>query len=305
MKNSPFFKQANLILRVLPHVSEEKCFALKGGTALNFFVVDMPRLSVDIDLAFLPITTRDEALRDISAALDGIADRIGRAMPDARIERIKAKGGDGLTKLFVNREGARIKIEPNDIIRGTVFRCEERPLVKKAEDFFELSVAVHSLSIADLYGGKLCAALDRQHPRDLFDVKPLLEGDGVSEDIRKAFVVYLASHNRPMNELLNPNPQDIKPVFDSDFNGIASVEVTCDELVAIRDRLPRELLRSFTEEERCFLLSIKKGDPEWGLMGIGAIDRLPALQWKVQNVRHMPQRKREQELKKLQRVLGQ
>jgi len=207
MKKSPYFKQAELLLRVLPLVNEEKRFALKGGTALNFFVMDMPRLSVDIDLAFLPITPREEALRDIGAALGGIADRIGRAMPDARIERIRAKSGDRLTKLIVGRDGARITIEPNEVIRGTVFPCDERSLVRDAEDLFELSVTVRSLSIADLYGGKLCAALDRQHPRDLFDVKLLLEGGGILDEIRKAFVVYLASHNRPMNELLNPNPR--------------------------------------------------------------------------------------------------
>lgn len=303
MKGSPYFKQAELLLRVLPQVHDEKCFALKGGTALNFFVLDMPRLSVDIDLAFLPITPREEALRDIGAALGSIADKIVRAMPDARVERIKAKSGGRLSKLLVGRDGAQIKIEPNEVIRGTVFPDEERTLVKKAEQLYELSVSARSLSLADLYGGKLCAALDRQHPRDLFDVKLLLEGSGITEEIRKAFVVYLASHNRPMNELLNPNRQEIKPVFESDFKEISSIEVTCDELMVVRDRLPQELLRSLTLKERQFLISVKKGDPEWSLMGIETISRLPALQWKIQNIRKMPPEKKRQELKELQKIL--
>lgn len=303
MKRSPYFKQAELLLRVLPQVHEEKRFALKGGTALNFFVMDMPRLSVDIDLAFLPITPRDEALRDISAALNGIADRIKSVMPDARVERSKGKSGERVSKLFVSNDESQICIEPNEIIRGTVFPCEERTLVKNAEDLFELSVDARVLSVADLYGGKLCAALDRQHPRDLFDVKLLMEDGGITEDIRKAFVVYLASHNRPMNELLNPNPQDIKPVFDSDFNGIASVEVTCDELMAIGPRLLQELLRSLTENERQFLLSVKKGAPEWSLMDIDGIDKLPAIQWKVKNVKNMSAEKNAEALEKLSRIL--
>ncbi|MFA4874264.1 MAG: nucleotidyl transferase AbiEii/AbiGii toxin family protein [bacterium] len=303
MKTSVFFRQAELLLRVLPQVHDEDCFAIKGGTALNFFVLNMPRLSVDIDLTFLPITPRDKALRDINAALQGIAERIKRVMPDARIEQGKVKSGDLVNKLFVGKDGAQIKIESNDIIRGTVFPCEERTLVKGAEDLFELSVSARALSVADLYGGKLCAALDRQHPRDLFDVKLLLEGGGISEDIRKAFVVYLASHNRPMNELLNPSRQDIRPVFESDFKDISTVEVTCDDLVAVRDRLPQELLRLLTKNERRFLLSVKKGEPEWDLMDIEVLSRLPALQWKIQNVRRMPLEKKKRELKELQRIL--
>lgn len=303
MKRSPYFKQAELLLRILPQVHEEKRFALKGGTALNFFVLNMPRLSVDIDLAFLPITLRAKALRDISAALNGIADRIWRVMPDARIERSKAKGVGRVNKLFVSKDGAQIKIEPNEIIRGTVFPCEERTLVKDAEDLFELSVSVRSLSVADLYGGKLCAALDRQHPRDLFDVKLLLDDGGITKDVRRAFVVYLASHNRPMNELLNPIWHDIRAIYESDFRNVAAVEITYDDLISIRDRMLQELLRALTENERRFLLSVKKGMPEWDLMAIDGIERLPAIQWKVQNVRSMPAEKNATELEKLRRIL--
>ena len=291
------------MLRVLPHVHEEKCFALKGGTAINFFVLNMPRLSVDIDLAFLPITPRDEALRDISDALNGIADKIKHAMPYARIERRNLKGENRVNKLFVSNNDAQIKIEPNEIIRGAVFPCEERALVKGAEDIFELSVSVRSLSVADLYGGKLCAALDRQHPRDFFDVKLLLDNGGLTENVRKAFVIYLASHNRPMNELLDPIWQDIKPIFESDFKDISVVPVTCDDLMVARDQMLQELLCSLTENERKFLFSVKKGEPKWSLMKIDGIDKLPAIQWKIQNVQKMSSKKHAKELEKLRLIL--
>ena len=48
-------RQVQLLIRVLPSIAEEACFALKGGTAINLFVRDMPRLSVDIDLTYLPV----------------------------------------------------------------------------------------------------------------------------------------------------------------------------------------------------------------------------------------------------------
>ena len=68
-KDTVFFRQAELLLRVLPFVNEEKIFALKGGTAINFFFRDLPRLSIDIDLTYLPINDRETALTDIEKAL--------------------------------------------------------------------------------------------------------------------------------------------------------------------------------------------------------------------------------------------
>ncbi len=304
MKRSPYFKQAELLLRVLPHVQKEDCFALKGGTALNFFVLNMPRLSVDIDLTFLPITPREDALQNISDALEKMTDSIKRAIPNSSIEQKKVKNETRITKLFVRNEGVFIKIEPNEVIRGTVFPCEERSLVENAEDLFEMSVSANILSIADLYGGKICAALDRQHPRDFFDLKSLLENEGITNDIRKAFVIYLASHNRPMNELLNPSWQDIGQTFESDFKNISAIDITCDELMTIRDTFYKKLVDSLTNDEKRFLLSIKKGEPEWSLMNISGIDRLPAIQWKVLNVQRTPKKKHESELEKLRKILS-
>jgi len=304
VKNSPFFKQVDLMLRVLPSLHDEKRFAIKGGTALNFFLLDMPRLSVDIDLTFLPLLPRDESLLSIGKALDELAVRIRRMMPDVSVVPKKAKGGVRTTKLFVRRSNAQIKIEPNEIIRGCVFPCEEHTLVKNAEDLFELSVSVNSLSRPDLYGGKLCATLDRQHPRDFFDIKLLMENEGITDQIRQAFVVYLASHNRPINELLDPTWQDIRQLYENEFNGIAAIDVSYDELIATRGVLLKELVGSLTDRERKFLLSIKRGEPEWDMMDIEELDKLPAIQWKVQNVRRMSKAKHDKDSAKLTEILG-
>ena len=84
-KDTVFFRQAELILRVLPFANEEEIFALKGGTAINFFYRDLPRLSVDIDLTYLPINDRETALTDIEKALIRISERVEKTIPGARV----------------------------------------------------------------------------------------------------------------------------------------------------------------------------------------------------------------------------
>lgn len=85
MKNSPYLDQVRLILRVLPHVLAERRFALKGGTAINLFVRDMPRMSIDVDLTWLPLQPRDMALENMGFALSGIADAIRTKLPGAMV----------------------------------------------------------------------------------------------------------------------------------------------------------------------------------------------------------------------------
>lgn len=157
--------------------------------------------------------------------------------------------------------------------------------------------------MADLYGGKLCAALDRQHPRNLFDVKLLLETGGITPEIRRAFVVYLAGHNRPMNELLAPHPKDITASFSTQFRGMSRQDVSLESLVAVQRDLPRRLVSELDEDERAFLLALKQGEPDWDRLGLKDIDRLPALQWKLRNIRSMPREKHRTAVEKLARIL--
>lgn len=144
------------MLRAIPPVAAEACFALKGGTAINLFVRDMPRLSVDIDLAYLPVDEpRDTALKKSSEALGRIAAAIKKTIPGARVQESRAQKSDRVTRLIVVRGQTRIKIEPNEVIRGSVFPVEERELTRRAEDIFKRSVTARTLSVADLYGGIL------------------------------------------------------------------------------------------------------------------------------------------------------
>jgi len=296
-------QQVLLLLSVLPHLTSEKKFALKGGTAINFFLRDMPRLSVDIDLTYLPIEDRTASLAAIGTSLETIAEKISTSLPDVQIQREEDRTSKWIRALLVQREGATIKVEPNLVLRGNVFPCQEQDLCESAQKRFAAFVTANRLSVEDLYGGKICAALDRQHPRDLFDVKILLENEGITDRIRKAFVVYLAGHDRPIHELIEPTRQDVRAIFERDFVGMTMTAVKYQDLLDARETLVSEIQKGLTCEERRFLLSLKEGKPEWKLLGLAGIEKLPAIQWKLLNIRKMDKRKNAQMIGKLRRVL--
>ncbi|MCK4682056.1 nucleotidyl transferase AbiEii/AbiGii toxin family protein, partial [Candidatus Bipolaricaulota bacterium] len=208
MFNPRYDAQVRLLLRCLPEIGRYPCFALKGGTAINLFVQDLPRISVDIDLTYLPLKPRREALQEIHGTLRTLKADIEKHVSGSRVREVQNQGY--IVKLIVSTNYAMVKIEPNLILRGSVHAPEQRDLCLTAQEHFGAFVSVRALSTADLYGGKLCAALDRQHPRDLFDVKLMLDDMGITPEIRRAFVIYLSGHNRPINELLAPRLRDIE-----------------------------------------------------------------------------------------------
>ena len=257
-KDTVFFRQAELLLRVLPFVNEEEIFALKGGTAINFFLRDLPRLSVDIDLTYLPVNDRETALNEIDKALLRISEKVEKKIAGVRVFPKKDHDLDILAGLLIRRDDAAVKIEPNPVLRGSVFPTETRTLCQRAQDFFELSIGARTLSFEDLYGGKACAALDRQHPRDLFDIDMLFKSEGLPEKVRKAFIVYLVSHSRPMVEILNPQWGDLRPVFEREFQGMVVEPVTPEELRTRGEQLVSKLRKEMTQEERQFIVSVKE-----------------------------------------------
>lgn len=303
MKDSVYYRQAELLLRILPIINTEADFALKGGTAINFFIRDMPRLSVDIDLTYLPVNEREAALEGISKSLLSISEKIRKMFPDSQVTLQKIRSLNSLKGVIVRRGDATIKVEPNLILRGFIFAPQVRSLSKKAQDLFETAVTMKILSEAELYGGKICAALDRQHPRDLFDVKTLLDSGGFNEETRKAFIVHLISHPRPMVELLNPSFIDIRAIYEKDFKDMMLEKVEYEELVETRNRLIDLIRNSFTPEEKKFFLSVKSGEPEWNLLGLRGIENLPGVKWKILNIKNMPSKKHREAFDKLRSCL--
>ncbi len=298
--DNPYYPQVALLMDVLPLVAKEHCFALKGGTAINLFVRDLPRLSVDIDLTYIPIKDRAASLSEIGAALKRIASAIERQLKGIRVERTPAEGQ--VIKLVPWRGRARVKIEVSPVLRGCVREPAMRgvsPTVEAQFGYIEVPV-VH---LDDLYAGKLCAALDRQHPRDLFDVQLLLKHEGFTDSLLEVFVIYLLSSDRPLAELLAPSRQPLATIFEEQFHGMALEPVTVKELEQTRETMISLIRAKLTERQRQFLLSFKRGEPDWGLLNQTGVADLPAVQWKLQNIRRMAPAKREQALERLRRVL--
>ncbi|MHB8766332.1 MAG: nucleotidyl transferase AbiEii/AbiGii toxin family protein [Deferrisomatales bacterium] len=294
--------QVRLLLRRLPEVARHDCFALKGGTAINLFLRDLPRVSVDIDLTYLPLAPRAEALREIESTLLVIEKDVLHRVPGASVREHRVQGQ--VVKLTVATGDAVVKLEPNLILRGSVHPPEERELCAEAQQQFAAFVRARTLSVPDLFGGKLCAALDRQHPRDLFDVQLLLEDTGITPAIRRAFVVYLAGHERPMHELLAPRVQDVGRLYEEQFRGMTRQEVSLERLHQVQRDLPQLLTTALDHDEREFLLSLKRGEPEWSRLGVADLERLPSLQWKLLNIRRMDTRKRHAAFEALEGILG-
>ncbi len=304
MENSKYHSQVDLLLRVLPLIAKEKDFALKGGTAINLFIRDMPRYSVDIDLTFLPLLSREETFEQISSAIARLKKSIESSLSGSKLVAKQTAGTLGPTTFTVDQNGIQIKVEVNFVLRGAVYPPMSFDLCKKTQDQFNAFLKFNCLSVPDIYGGKICAALDRQHPRDLFDVMLLLKSEGITEEIRKAFVVYLASHPRPMNELLSPNLKDISEVYDRDFVGMTTEPVELESLLEARTRLLNILKQDLTHDEKTFIISIKEASPRWELLGISGLENLPGIQWKLTNIKKMGEEKRQLQLTKLKEALS-
>ena len=301
-RNGIYYKQVQLLMQVLPFIAKQKCFALKGGTAINLFVREFPRLSVDIDLVYLPMEDRDEALRRISEALDSVGADVKAAFKDLELTEAYKSKRDSL-RLIVARNDVQIKVELSPVLRGTVYQPQPMEVCSTVEQEFGY-VEVPVVAFSDLYAGKSCAALDRQHPRDLFDVKWLLDNEGLTDEVRKALLVYLCSHNRPMAELLKPQYIDISAIYSGEFASMAESEVPLEELVSVRERLVELIHLGLTESEKAFLLSFKNRDPDWDLLNLNGVSDLPAVKWKQINLARMPKDKHKLALEKLKVVLG-
>lgn len=271
-----------LLLTVAPDVFANGIFAMKGGTAINLFLQNMPRLSVDIDVVYLPWQVpRDEALIAINHELAAIAGRIERLGVQARLLRSKDLGD---TKLIVENEISQVKIEVNVVFRGTVLPAERRTLSARTRDLFGLEFEVPMLVPDELYAGKLVAALDRQHPRDLFDVWRLYESGGITDGMVECFVIYLAGHNRPTHEVLFGNDKNIASEYERAFVGMTEIECSLQTLLDVRVRLRHELPRLLSVAHKQFLSGLARAEPNWTLLQCQHASALPALRWKLSNL---------------------
>ncbi|MFW7377496.1 MAG: nucleotidyl transferase AbiEii/AbiGii toxin family protein [Oligoflexus sp.] len=303
MVSEDYKDQVSLVLEALPIVAAQKVFALKGGTALNIFYSNLPRLSVDIDLCYIMAKDRRESFREMHSALAEISNQLSkslgcRVIPTKPLHTLKE------SRLLVERDSVKIKIEPNYIIRGTVFPPEQRTTTNKVEEIFQRSIKMNCLSIEDLLGGKFCAALDRQHPRDLFDVHQFFENISFSSKIKSAFIFYLLSHNRPIEEVLNPNQKNISELYQSEFRGMSFEEVGVETLHKRLWDLKKLLLEALTDQDKKFLISFYSQEPAWRLYEQEEVKNHPSIKWKLHNISQMTTNKKSQSKEKLEQLLS-
>jgi predicted nucleotidyltransferase component of viral defense system len=268
--------QVALLLKVLPEVAKEECFALHGGTAINLFVRNMPRLSVDIDLTYIPLEGRTESFEHINTALKNIEERIRKVDSSIKIVPQEAK-----LKLQIQDTKALIKVEVNQGIRGLIGDIEKRELCEKTEEQFDAFCLVPCVPLNQLYGGKICAALDRQHPRDLFDVKYLLENEGFTEDIKTGFLFCLLSSKRPIIEMLYPSLINQEQAYKNQFVGMTEDEFSYEDFESTRTALIETIHNELTTTDKQFIVSFENATPDWELYNFADF---PAVKWKLQNL---------------------
>lgn len=301
-QNSRYFKQVELLVQVLPAIANYSCLALKGGTAINLFVRNLPRLSVDIDLTYVPVNQRNVALSEIHAAFSGLKNDLEKLLPGVHVVGSVLAGTNYLYKLVAQLETIQVKIEISPVMRGVVDQPVQMETSSQTQETFGYA-SVPVLAFTDLYAGKMCAALDRQHPRDLFDVSVLLQNEGIGDKLLDVFLIYLVCGNRPIAELLAPVEHDIEGPSFREFQGMTNETVTLNRLNKARRSLITEINEKLTSKHKQFLLSFKQGEPDWGLLNTSNVELLPAVQWKLHNIRKMPKNKHQIALNKLKQVL--
>jgi predicted nucleotidyltransferase component of viral defense system len=300
--NDAYTATVRQLLDIAPVVFSSPHFAIKGGTALNLFLNDLPRLSVDIDVVFTDHSLdRQTALQTIAAELSAIAQKLEQM----GYEVVQRQASSNETKLMVVSSQAEVKVEVNEVFRGTLLPLQHRPLSPATEERFAQAVTLPLLATAELYGSKLVAAMDRQHPRDLFDVLILYENDGLSPEIIDCFVAYLAGHNRPVHEGLMPRLHPLSATYANQFSGMSRDPVSLEALEQVRKRLVQELPRALTQQHREFLVSLVQNQPRWECMPFEHLQELPAIRWKLQNLAKLKGAKRSEQSDKLQACFQQ
>lgn len=300
MIRQEYLNQVSLLVRILPYIAKEDCFALKGGTAINLFYSNLPRLSVDIDLTYIYFDSRNVAYTKINEALERINNNLQTLGYKSFVRGDKEK-----KILCQDNNYTTVKIEPNYTLRGCIKEPNIISICDSAEELFGY-IDFPVLSKSEVYGGKICAALDRQHPRDLFDIYQLIQNDGITEDIIKGFVVMLLSANRPLYEIIAPNILDREAVFYSEFQGMTNTDFTYKQHIETLKYLISFIQENLKNKYKNQLLNFVSLNFDFNSLNIQNVEKLPAIKWKIQNLKNLANinsEKFKDEYMKLQQIL--
>lgn len=273
--NSLYKEQVRLLLRTLPVIYQEENFAVHGGTAINLFINNLPRYSVDVDLTYIQSAPRKESLTEIDRRLSLIAKQLQRAVPGINIRPVPIK-------LLCTLGRSTVKIEVNGVKRGIIGPAIELPLCNKAQEEFGMFCKARIVPLAQLYGDKISAALSRQHPRDLFDYNYMVAEriDG----LRRGFMFALMGSDKPFIESLSPNLINQHDVLENQFRGMTDIPFTYEDYESARRQVVAFVNELLTEEDKLFLVSFEEGNPHWENYAYGDLKDMPSVQWKLFNI---------------------
>ena len=298
MINEKYIEQVKLLLEVLPIIANEKCFALKGGTAINMFYNNLPRLSVDIDLVYSILESREVSCTHINEALQRLKVALEKLGFSANIT-----GTNEEKKIICSNSVTSIKIEPNYTLRGTVLPTVFSDVCPKVEEDFAYA-GMNVLAKEEVYAGKICAALDRQHPRDLFDINQLYEHGGITDKMIDVFLYYLLGHNRPVHEVLNCNIQDKQEVMKTEFEGMTDIPFTYEQHCETLQKLKSDLLTRL-KNHYDFIVNFVQLQADFSKSPFPEAEKLPTIQWKLRNLNLLKQKdskKFESQAKELEKL---
>lgn len=278
--NNRYHKQVALLIRAMPSIYKIKDFAIHGGTAINLFHQNMPRYSVDIDLTYIPIQDRATSLRNIDNLLLELKKELEKS-----IHGIIVQTRPDLHKLLCKLGEATVKVEVNSIKRGLIGDTVELGLCKKAQVEFDMCCKARTVSFSQLYGGKIAAALSRQHPRDLFDCKYMSLRS--FDEVKDGFMVCLLGSDKPIIECLAPNPLNQRHALENQFEGMSDIPFKFEDYLEARSNLLELVNCNLTEGDKQFLVSFEEGIPEWDKCCAGDLSNFPSIQWKLLNIRKL------------------
>ena len=292
-------KQVALLIRIMPSVYKIKEFAVHGGTAINLFHRNLLRYSVDIDVTYIPIENRQHSLASINQKLLEVKKNIEKTIPG-----VVVKHKPDVWKLLCTLGDATVKIEVNATKRGIIGDVVELPLCEKARNEFSMGCKARTVSFSQLYGGKITAALSRQHPRDLFDCK-YMELQSF-DDVKNGFMLCLLGSDKPIIESLQPHDIDQTEALENQFQGMTETPFGYEDYLESRTALLSLVNGGLTITDKEFLLSFEQGDPDWQKCCAGDLSQYPSVQWKLLNIKKLKESnpvKFEQGVNKLRRYL--
>lgn len=238
------------------------------------------RLSVDIDLTYIPLEDRTSSITHINEALQRISDKVKKALKGVRVIP-----RPDICKLICEYHGCQVKIEVNQTKRGIVGgEPQMMMLSEKAQEMFEMETEARIVPMTLLYGGKMAAALSRQHPRDLFDIRHMTMP---IEETKLGFIFCLLGSDRPIHESFAPRMIDQREAMENQFAGMSDTPFTYQDFEETRASLIQRVRTFLTDADRKFLVSFEQGEPDWNASDYAEFERYPSVQWKLLNLRKL------------------